>query len=137
MVQKFRAHVSGSRTSATSGMRGVLRNYERLIGHMEMATPEILMEAMEPTFDKSQDYCPEDTGELRESGYLEITQFRKQPRVEIGYGRGGEPEYAVAVHENLEWRHKAPTRAKWLQIAVEEDAQAIQGRIIRQYTGMF
>lgn len=136
-VRPFRAHVSGSRTSASRGMANVLKNYERLIGNIEEATPEILYEALEPTFKKSQDYCPKDTGELVESGYLEIVTFRKQPRVEIGYGKGGEPEYAVRVHENTEWRHKSPTRAKWLQAALEEDAQAIRGRVIRAYSGMF
>lgn len=136
-VRPFRAHISGSRTTASRGMERVLKNYGRLISHIEQATPEILMEAMQPTFDKSQEYVPVDTSALKESGYLEIVEYRRTPRVEIGYGRNGEPDYAVAVHENLEWRHKSPTRAKYLQSAINEDEQAIRGRIIRAYSGMF
>lgn len=135
-MNRFRAHVSGSRTSATRRMAGIIRNYRDLIDHVEQGTPAVLLEAMEPTFEKSKDYCPKDTGDLVNSGYMKVSKYRG-PRVEIGYGKGGDPEYAVAVHENLEWRHKAPTRAKWLQVALEEDSDRLQSRIIGAYARMF
>lgn len=122
---------------ARSSMARVISNYRRLINELENVTPDILLEALEPTFEKSQEYCPYDTGRLRDSGYLQITQFRGNPTVEIGYGLGGEPPYTVNVHENLEWRHKYPTRAKWLEVALLEDDQAIQQRIISAYKEMF
>lgn len=123
--------------SAREGMRAILKNYNNLINHMEGSTPHILLEALRPTFDKSQVYCPVDKGTLRDSGYLEITESNLgRTRVEIGYARGGDPYYAVDVHENLEWRHEAPTRAKWLQIALEEDSASIQARILGAYKDM-
>ena len=139
MATPFRAKVGGRVRGgdATRQMAGVVNNYRRLVRHIEETTPEILLEALEPTFKKSKEYCPKDTGALVESGYLEVRELRKKPTVEIGYGFGGNPSYTVAVHENLEWRHKSPTRAKWLQAALEEDANAIRGRIIRSYSGMF
>lgn len=118
-------------------MRAIIDRYKKLVRGLEDVTPEIMLAALEPTFEKSQEYCPKDTGKLVESGYLQITQFRGKPRVEIGYGLGGDPAYAAAVHENLEWRHKAPTRAKWLQVALEEDAGEIQNRVAAAYKGIF
>lgn len=117
--------------SARMSMRRIINNYRKFVGNVEAALPEILKDALEETFDKSKEYCPKDTGALVESGYLEITGFRGQTRVEIGYGKGGDPEYAAKVHENLEFRHKSPTRAKWLQIALEEDANKIQSKIVQ------
>lgn len=122
---------------ARASMAGIIKNYKSLIDHIENVTPEILYEALEPTFELSQKYCPKDTGALRASGYLEITKFRGTPTVEIGYGKGGNPPYAATVHENMEYRHKDPTRAKWLQVALSEDAEAIQGRIVSRYRQVF
>lgn len=118
--------------SARNDMRGIIRNYRNFIKQVESVLPEVLLEALEPTFQKSIEYCPKDTGRMVKSGYLEITSFRGTPRVEIGYGLGGEPPYTAKQHENLEYRHKSPTRAKWLQVALEEDAGEIQRRIIGQ-----
>lgn len=119
--------------SARSDMQRIINNYRKLVAHIEDVTPEILYSALQPTFQLSKVYCPEDTGRMVASGYLEITQFRGVPTVEIGYGRGSEPPYTAAVHENMEWKHKSPTRAKWLQHALGEDASAIQDRIVNGY----
>lgn len=118
---------------ARASMRAILANYNKLVRHMQDITPQILFDALEPTFEKSQEYCPYDTGALRDSGYLRIVQTGQKAIVQIGYGFGGEPPYATEVHENLEWHHKAPTRAKWLQVALEEDAGDIQKRIDAAY----
>jgi len=123
--------------AARLGMNEIMANYKKLIGHLEGITPGILYNALEPTFEISLRYCPKDTGALRNSGYLETTTFRGIPTVQMGYGKGGYPAYAATVHENLEWRHKEPTRAKWLQVALAEDEQNIQRRIVEQYRGVF
>lgn len=115
---------------ARASMAAVLANYNKFVRHVENVTPEILYAALEPTFQKSQEYCPTDTGAMKGSGYLEITAERGKPSVQIGYGFGGHPEYTATVHENLEYNHKAPTRAKWLQVALEEDEHQIQARIV-------
>lgn len=146
-LTRFSARVGASRqsrltTSASSreatqsvrnSMRLIIEDYSRLISYFEEASPSVIYDALLPTFEKSQEYCPIESGELRKSGYLEIVGNR----VEIGYGRGGNPDYAATVHENLEWRHKAPTRAKWLQVALAEDEQEIQGRIVSSYRRVF
>lgn len=116
--------------SARASMAQIIRNYRKFVQNVEKATPEVILAALEPTFELSQEYCPVDTGAMVASGYLEITNFRGKPRVEIGYGKGGNPEYTAKVHENMEYNHKAPTRAKWLQIALEQDANNIQDRIV-------
>lgn len=126
----------GGRTSdamsAREGMRNVLSNYRKVVAALEGSTAAILVDALRPTFEKSQDYVPVKYGTLRDSGYLQARGMT----VEIGYGMGGQPDYAVAVHENLEARHAAPRRAKFLQAALEEDASEIQTRIENGYRGM-
>jgi hypothetical protein len=117
--------------------RQIVKNYKEVIADLEDMTPNIIFEALEPTFDLSMQYCPIDTGALRASGYLRTTERGNSPRVEIGYGEGGEPEYTVSVHENLEWRHWRGTRAKWLQAALEETEKQIEDRIISAYQRYF
>lgn len=121
---------------ASQEMRAIIKEYERLINHIQNVSPNILMDALRPTFNKSQIYVPKKTGKLAKSGYLRITHRGKTPRVEIGYGYRGNPEYAADVHEELEWRHKYPTRAKYLQAALAEDANEIQANIYRGYLGI-
>ena len=102
------------------------RNLAKFVEHIEGQTPEILVEALRPTFEKSKRYTPKDTGRLVQSGYLEVRDRAQGPVVEMGYGRGGDPPYTVFVHERLDLKHKSPTRAKFLQEALQEDAGKIQ-----------
>lgn len=98
-------------------------------------TPDVVLEALQPTFEKSQVYVPKKTGDLKESGYLEVTsRSRSAPSVEMGYGRGGDPRYAVYVHELTTYHHEAPTRAKFLEAAINEDTYQIIDRIFAGYS---
>jgi hypothetical protein len=97
------------------------------------ASPEIMIEAMQPTFELSQAYCPVDTGAMKASGYLEVTNTGKEPRVELGYARGGVPFYTALQHETTDFYHEPPTRAKWLQAAVMEDLSNIGARLATGY----
>lgn len=99
----------------------------------EDVTPEITKEALQPTFDKSQVYVPKDTMALHDSGYLEIVSFRGNPKVEMGYAKGGVPRYAVYVHEMTELRHAPPTRSKFLEAAINEDMFDIIDRVSEGY----
>lgn len=96
-------------------------------------TPDIMYNALEPTFDKSQEYVPVDKGPLKASGYLEVTGTGKSARVEMGYAKGGNPPYAVYVHEMTGFHHEHPTRAKFLQSAIQEDYDDLIGRLSMQY----
>lgn len=143
MVVQFRARVGRVRTpTSDTSSRGdferqvraqfkdVMKELQRWIEHMEVESAAVLEEALRPTFEKSQMYVPEDTGLLKSSGYLETTQTSQGARVEIGYSRNGIAAYGVFVHEIVEYEHEPPTRAKFLQAALEEDNDDIQDRIV-------
>lgn len=121
--------------SVNQSWRKIERQIVDIFQQFEDVSDDICMEALRPTFEKSQEYCPIASGRLRRSGYIEKTSLRGKPRVEIGYGRAGEPPYTVFVHERVDMRHKPPTRAKFLQAAVLEDLEAIFGRLVIGYRG--
>jgi len=114
-------------------MKALMDDLQYIMDQFAAVTPEITKEAMQPTFDKSQEYCPHKTGVLKDSGYLEIVGFRGQPRVEMGYGKGGVPRYAVLVHEMVEVPHAPPTRSKFLEAAINEDYGSIIDRVHEGY----
>lgn len=145
-VTPFRLAIGKSRGSQLGGKKGefyagqasddfneIVKYFTQFVGHMKEQVPEIFEEVMRPTFEKSQIYCPKKGGDLRASGYLEIRSFRDGTRAEMGYGRGGFPEYAVIVHE-VPHHHDAPTQYKFLQVAIDEDHVDItQGLVGRLY----
>jgi len=146
MITRFRAVVGPKRITGTTGiseaawaayarnsMADIIKNFQAFCNHLDVQSTNVLMDALQPAFDLSQVYVPEDTGALKRSGYLEAYPFRGKPTVEIGYGKGGEPDYAAAVHENLRWKHKAPTQAKFLERALNEKESEIQQAIIDGY----
>lgn len=105
-------------------------NFRSWVLHLTGQSGEVLREALQPTLVKAKKYCPVLTGELRESGYLEVR--RTGPlgsyQAEIGFAKGGKPSYAIYVHE-VPYNHRSPTRWKFLQAALEEDATAIRARL--------
>lgn len=112
-------------------MDNIVANFKGMCDSIDSQSADILVEALQPTFDKSQDIVPVGkTGRLKDSGYLESRRVRGTSQVEIGYGKGGEPPYAVFVHENLNAMHTPPTQAKFLQQPLEEDAEDIKQRIL-------
>lgn len=147
-MAKVKAGVGISRASNTfagrySGdarkeMRAIILELNRRINNISKLTPLALEEAMTPTFAKAIAYTPVDTGKLRSSGYMITKQGDKGPEVEIGFGKGANPPYAAYVHEMTDIPHAAPTRAKFLQSAIEEDIDIIPKRIaaaLRRLTG--
>lgn len=122
--------------SIRSQMEQIEHNLTEVIRALAEETPEIIVKALRPTFRKSQRYVPVKTGELKASGYLEVKKSAAGATVEIGYGRGGHPNYAVWVHELTGYYHKPPTRAKFLQAALEEDMESIRSRLESAYRSM-
>ena len=112
-------------------MASVTKELNSIIDQFEDMTPEIMLEALEPTFEKSKRYCPKDTEELVASAYLEITEFRGKPRVEMGYAKHGHPFYAAYVHEIPTYEHDPPTRYKFLEAALKEDADRYARELAR------
>lgn len=116
--------------SVRSSMQNIVKEYVRWIQHMEGNTAEVLQEALDPTMQLSKELVPVDTGDLKESAFLEVSNFRGNPRVDMGYGKGGHPDYAVMVHENPDMYHKAPTQYKFLQKPLEEDFENVKQRVV-------
>lgn len=130
------ANQAGYVSSIRSAFKRITDNYEKVIGELQGASIDILYDALQPTFELSQKYCPKDTGKLVESGFLEKAGTKNQPRVVMGYAKGGDPFYAVFVHELSHLHHAAPTRSKFLLTALEQDAKNIQRRIVQSYKTM-
>lgn len=140
-IQTFRPRVGASRYSSAVSSRkdfghaikdqlqAVIDNYIGWVKSIDGQMAEILLEALEPTFQWSQEIVPVHTGALKDSGYLETGTFRGHTTVDMGYAKGGTPPYAVYVHEALTYFHEPPTQAKFLQAPIEWDANNIQLRV--------
>lgn len=119
--------------SVREQMQGVIKEYTRFVEHLDEQGPDILRDALEPTFQMSQDIVPHKTGTLKNSGYLETDHTRGRTVVEMGYARGGNPDYAVIVHEDPDKFHPEPTQYKFLQQPLEQDMDNVQRRIFLGY----
>lgn len=137
----FRSHIgvrSGRRAYSSQGdfvaavresMNRVIDNFKEWTKHIDEQSANVLEDALRPTFDWSQEIVPYRTGELHDSGYLETNSTRGKARVEIGYAKGGQPSYAIVVHEDLHAGHESPRQAKFLQMPLEADEQDIMERV--------
>ena len=114
-------------------MKRVEENLSAVINQLEGVTAEVLEDALRPTFEKALSFTPVDTGDLKASGFLITRDSQKRVQAEMGFGKGGKPDYALRVHEDLNLNHKAPTKAKFLQAAVEEDIDKMAGRLVTAY----
>lgn len=119
--------------SVNDAMKKIQADIQYIIDQFEDVTPDIMEEALQPTLELSKVYCPKDTGALVDSAYLEVSRYRGKPSVEIGYAKGNRPDYAAYVHEMVEIPHAAPTRAKFLEAAVNEDVGNIIERVDSAY----
>lgn len=64
---------------------------------------------------------PFEEGHLQESGQVSLD--RANMEVVVHYGTGPARAYAVKQHEDTTLRHKNGRRAKWLQLALQENAK--------------
>lgn len=115
---------------ARASMQQIIRNFGKVIQNVRNVTPDALVEALTPTFEKSKVYCPKDTHKLVLSGHIKVDSYDRRPRVRIIYGDKGDPHYAAIVHERTDLHHEAPTRSKWLQAAMEEDIGLFKSRVV-------
>jgi hypothetical protein len=118
-----RAPTNGSKFAITNrsraGIGSILDNLNRFIQGVRDVCPEVLIEALEPTMDKAIEYCPVKDGTLRSSAYLETEQFRGRSVAAMGFAKGGQPNYAIYVHE-MPYQHEA---------ALDEDYNDITRRV--------
>jgi hypothetical protein len=102
-------------------MAEINARYVALVRDLKIKTPGIVHEALEPTFQKTQDYVPRDTELLAHSGKIEDVQRGANRFTSyITYG-SGTAWYAAIVHERVDLYHAPPTRAKFISSAMEED----------------
>ncbi len=103
-------------------MKSVEEGFTRFVDIIQANTPAAIEKVLTPIFHRSQELVPVKTGKLKASGFIEIRKSGKtRVQGEVGYARSGVPHYAVMQHENLDFQHKEPTQAKFLQQAVEEN----------------
>lgn len=122
---------------ARQQMASVIARYNTFIAQLEAAGPEAVEDALRPIFDKSQEYVPVDTGTLAESGVLDVQkQGNGKVLGTIEYGNQA-AWYAALVHEMVWLNHTPPTRAKYLQAALEEEMDNIMTSVLLFYSGAF
>lgn len=118
--------------SMQAQMKAIIKSYAAIIANIENVVPDIMAEALEPTLDLAKKYCPKDTHRLVNSGYIEKRPAAKGSlNVVIGFAKGGDPDYAVLVHERVDIYHKPPTRSKFLEAALLEDMANVYVRIVK------
>lgn len=115
--------------SARESMQGVIKEISAIFNQTKAILPDVMEASLQPTFERSQLYCPVKTGLLKSSGDLSSGIAKGRPTATISYGNGGEVHYAAMVHEMTENFHEPPTRSKFLQSALEEDINNILPRI--------
>lgn len=116
------------------GMKSLQKDMLYIIQQFEEVTPDFMVEALRPIFEESQRIVPRNTGDLANSGYLEVVSGRTgNIWVDMGYGRNNTPDYAVYVHEMVQIPHKAPTQAKFLEQPVNEGLGDIIDRLAAKY----
>lgn len=137
------SHASGRPlwTQAQRGMRDVQENFRKFCDWLQLdVTPEVLVEALDPTMDLSDHYAPKDTRRMVDSRYNKVTTSRGgKVRAEVGYNEHGEAPYTIFVHEMPHFYHQPPTQYKFLQRAMDEDLPEVIGRVaagIKKRTGL-
>ncbi len=77
---------------------------------------------------ESKKRVPVDTGALRDSGFVDKPEFDgNKLSVKFGYG-GGDVDYAIVVHEDLQAIHKVG-QAKYLESVIMESAPYLLERV--------
>ena len=112
-----------STKDARAAMANIIVQYEDLIKRLGSVTPTALRNAMLPVFRRSQVYVPKKTGDLMDSGRLDVYPTPSGAEAYITYGND-KVFYAAMVHEFVWLNHEPPTRAKYLQSAMEEELDA-------------
>jgi hypothetical protein len=137
MAKGVRITSAGAVSSPNAQFAKIMGKYRQIVNELEEAVPPVIVEALQPTFKKALKYTPKLTGALRASGYLEVANVAAGPRAEMGFGYGGVPNYTLFVHERVQHYHAAPTRAKFLQVALSEDLPSFRPRLIKGFQRVF
>jgi hypothetical protein len=78
---------------------------------------------------KAKEITPFDTGNLRESGWVDHPRTTgHRVIVELGFGNAS-TAYAIHVHERMDLQHKGQTQAKFLETPAWEAADGLAERM--------
>jgi hypothetical protein len=87
---------------------------------------------MQKVFDESQQLVPVDTGALQASGTLELAnEYFLEATIEYGADNDPLVDYAVVVHEDLQFQHAAPTQAKYLEVPYARHQEELRTELIK------
>lgn len=121
---------------------GKLQGTVSIIG---FGSKQVLMEDAEEIMEISKELCPEDTGALVSSAFVEMTKNRVSG-AEVTYGYRGDTinpktgestsTYAIKVHEDLEARHPKGS-AKYLERAVMGYTSQFEVSLSKKLAQMF
>ncbi|MDP9843253.1 minor capsid protein [Streptosporangium lutulentum] len=95
------------------------------------AAERALRDAAEHVLGVANTRVPIQEGHLQNSGATSVD--RSEMRASISYDQ----PYAVAQHENLDWKHAPGRQAKYLETALEEEASAVQALLAQQLKELF
>lgn len=94
------------------GVQAVVKNLSRAKALGEAGIVRGVTKAAEFLLAKSQELVPVDTGELKESGHVEV----QGKTAAVVY----DAPHALWVHERLDQHHEPPTQAKFLEQPAKE-----------------
>ena len=100
-------------------MQAIVKNARQVINAIEMTSIPAIEYGLRPIYDESQILVPVKTGQLKGSGFIEVKRGARGVQGVVGYGKAGNPDYAVFVHERMDLHHESPTQAKFLEEAVK------------------
>lgn len=115
--------------TAFIGTATMIRRLNTEIDKIKGATQAGLLAACHKIQEYSDATCPYETGNLINSGYVQETD---SGGAEVGYTA----KYAPFVHEMVNNYHKPPTRALFLQKAIEENVPELVS-IIKRHAEQF
>jgi hypothetical protein len=144
-VYKFMSQNVYAKRDFKTQTKMLLEDMRSLYLHIGNRSPDVLYNALIDTTYKSRVYCPKDTLALVKSSRLSSSDpvvstngvSREKASARISYGINEDPFYAITVHEVLFYRHKAPTRAKFLEQPVKEDQKLIEAKISSGFKTLF
>lgn len=133
LTQRFEATQHPTTVNITRDLREQFKviedNLARVINTIKEATPEALDFALEPIFLQASEWVPIDKGPLSESLVLETSQTSAGAFGGIGFGIGESASYAVIVHEDMNVFHAPPTKAKFLEDAINKHEKDVLPRL--------
>jgi hypothetical protein len=119
---------------ARLNMANIIAEYTKLLRKFKVLSPAACETALKPIFKRAQYLVPEDTGALWESGQLTSgVNSKGAAYADITFGNE-EAWYAALVHEYTWQKHEAPTRSKYLQVAMEEGLGAVMDTLKAEYS---